>query len=109
ARIANVVDKLLVYPENMRRNLEKTKGMISSERVLLELVQKGLTREEAYKLVQRNAMKVWEDGADFREALLSDPDVSSRMTERELDNCLDMDHHLRFVDEIFKRAKLADD
>ena len=109
ARITNVVDKLLVYPENMRSNIEKTKGMISSERVLLELVQKGLTREEAYKLVQRNAMKVWEDGADFREALLSDTDVSSRMTERELDNCLDMDHHLRFVDEIFKRAKLTDD
>ncbi len=108
SRFANIIEKLLVYPENMRTNLEKTKGMLFSERVLLELIQKGLSREEAYKLVQRNAMKVWEDGADFRSALLSDGEITSRMTEREIDQCLDMDHHLRFVDEIFERAGLKD-
>ena len=106
ARFTGVVDKLLVYPDNMQRNLEKTRGMLFSERILLELVGKGLTREDAYKLVQRNAMKVWEQGADFRESLLSDPDVSSRITEQELENCFDMEHHLRFVDEIFERAGL---
>ncbi len=106
ARFTGVVDKLLVYPDTMRRNLEITKGMLFSERILLELIGKGLTREDAYKLVQRNAMKVWEQGIDFRDSLLSDPDVSSRITEQELDNCFDMEHHLRFVDEIFERAGL---
>ena len=109
ARFANIMEKLLVYPDNMRSNLEKTKGMFFSERILLELVQKGLTREEAYKLVQRNAMKVWEDGTDFREALLADSDVASRITEQELDRCLDLNHHLRFVDELFKRTGLTDE
>jgi len=106
-RLTGVVDKLLVYPENMKNNLQITKGMISSESILLELVQKGLTREEAYKLVQRNAMKVWEDGADFREALLKDPEVASRLTEQELESCFDLGHHLRFVDEIFQRADIT--
>ena len=108
ARMTDVIDKLLVYPDNMRKNLEKTKGMTSSEAILLELVGKGLTREEAYKLVQRNAMKVWEDGADFREALLSDTEISSRLTEEELESCFDLKHHLRFVDEIFQRAEITD-
>jgi adenylosuccinate lyase len=108
ARITGVIDKLLVYPDNMRANLEKTKGMISSEAILLELVEKGLTREEAYKLVQRNAMKVWEDRVEFREALLSDPEIASRLTEKELDSCFDLKHHLRFVDEIFQRAEITD-
>jgi adenylosuccinate lyase len=109
ARFTGIIDKLLVYPENMLKNLARTKGMIFSERILLELVGKGLTREEAYKLVQRSAMKVWEDGADFREALLSDGEIRSHLTEEELDNCLRLDHHLRFVDELFERAGLKDE
>jgi adenylosuccinate lyase len=108
ARFATIVKKLLVYPDTMRANLELTKGMISSERILLELVQKGLTREEAYTLVQRNAMRVWEDGTDFRDALLSDPEVASRLTQPELDRCLDLNHHLRFVDQLFERTGLID-
>ncbi len=108
ARFAGIVEKLLVYPDNMRRNLEKTKGMIFSERVLLELVEQGLTREDSYKIVQRNAMKVWEDGAEFRDALVSDPEVSSCIPEEKLDEIFDLGHHLRFVDEIFERAGLAD-
>jgi adenylosuccinate lyase len=107
ARLTGVIDKLLVYPENMRSNLERTKGMPSSQGVLLELVQKGLSREEAYEIVQRNAMKVWEDGADFREALLADPEVASRLTEQEIETCFDLKRHLKFVDEIFARTKLA--
>jgi adenylosuccinate lyase len=109
ARITGVIDKLLVYPENMQKNLEKTKGMSSSESVLLALVGKGLTREDAYKIVQRNAMKVWEDGVDFREMLLADPEISSRLTSDELSDCFDMKHHLRFVDEIFKRTEIIGD
>jgi adenylosuccinate lyase len=108
ARFANIVEKLLVYPDNMLSVLDKTKGMVFSEGILLKLVEKGLTREEAYRLVQRNAMKVWEDGADFRDALLSDPDIAAHITERELDGCFELDHHLRFVDEIFRRAGLTD-
>ncbi len=108
ARITGVIDKLIVYPENMKANLEKTKGMSSSEAILLNLVSKGLTREQAYELVQRNAMKVWEDGADFRETLLSDPEVASRLSEAELDDCFDIEHHLRFVDEIFQRLEISD-
>jgi len=107
ARLTGVIDKLIVYPENMRSNLERTKGMPSSQSVLLELVQKGLSREEAYKLVQRNAMKEWEDGADFREALLADPEVASRLTEQEIETCFDLKRHLKFVDEIFARTKLT--
>jgi adenylosuccinate lyase len=106
ARFTNIVQKLLVYPENMRANMEKTRGMFFSERVLLELVQKGLTREEAYHLVQRNAMKVWADGSDFREALSADAEVMSRLSKHELDECFDLQHHLRYVDEIFQRAGL---
>ncbi len=109
ARITGVIDKLLVYPENMLENLGKTRGMTFSEAVLLELVGKGLTREEAYAIVQRNAMKVWEGGADFRETLLADPELTSRLTEDELDGCFDLKHHLRFVDEIFQRAEITDD
>jgi len=106
ARFTGIIKKLLVYPDNMRANLEKTKGMFFSERILLELVGKGLTREEAYGLVQRNAMKVWAEGMDFRRALLADRDIMSRLSEQELDECFDLQHHLRFVDQIFQRAGL---
>jgi adenylosuccinate lyase len=108
-RFINIIEKLLVYPDNMKKNLGATKGMLFSESILLKLVMKGLTREEAYKLVQRNAMKVWEEGADFRETLLADSDITAQMTEEELDECLDIEHHLRFVDEIFQRAGLNDE
>jgi len=107
ARFTNIVDKLLVYPDTMRKNLEKTKGMMFSERILLELVKKGLTREQAYQLVQRNAMKVWENGVDFRDALLSDTDLLSHISAKEIDSCFDLGHHLRFVDEIFQRAGIT--
>lgn len=112
ARIAGVIDKLLVYPDNMLDNLGKTKGMTFSEAVLLELVGKGLTREEAYAIVQRNAMKVWEGGphpVNFREALLADSELASHLTADELESCFDLKHHLRFVDEIFQRAEIKGD
>jgi adenylosuccinate lyase len=107
-RFVSIVEKLLVYPENMMRNLDTTRGMLSSESILLRLVQKGLSREQAYQLVQRTAMKVWEGGAGFRETLLADADIASHLTDQEIDECLDVEHHLRFVDEIFQRIGLSD-
>ena len=88
--------------------MKLTKGLIFSQRVMLALIDKGLSRQKAYELVQRNAMKVWEAGADFRATLLSDPEVASRLSEAELDDCFDIEHHLRFVDEIFQRLEISD-
>ena len=76
ARLTGVIDKLLVYPDNMLKNLNKFRGLVHSQRVLLALTQAGVSREDAYRLVQRNAMKVWEQGADFLEELLADKEVT---------------------------------
>ena len=103
-RLAGVVEQLLVYPEAMRKNLEKLGGLVHSERVLLALVQKGLAREEAYKLVQRNAMKTWAEGGDFLQLLKADPQVIQKIRESELEALFDLNHHLRHVDTIFKRV-----
>lgn len=105
ARFAGVVDKLIVYPKNMKRNLEITKGLIFSEGVLLKLVGAGLTREEAYALVQSNAMKVWEGGdSDFMGLLLGDPEVVAHIGEKGIRGCFDLNHLLKSVDMIFDRV-----
>jgi adenylosuccinate lyase len=104
ARMADVVDKLLVYPENMKKNLEQLGGLVHSEDVLLALTKKGIAREEAYKLVQRNAMKVWTDKADFRASLESDPDVVKLLSAQEIAACFDPEHHMGRVDTIFARV-----
>jgi len=103
-RFANMIDGLRVYPERMRENLELTGGLYDAGRVLLALVGKGAARQEAYGFVQRNAMKVWEEKVDFRSALKRDPDVRARLSEAEVDACFDLAHHLRHVDEIFRRT-----
>ncbi len=102
-RLAGIIDKLLVYPEAMKRNLEMFGGLVHSERVLLALVQKGLAREAAYKLVQRNAMKAWAGEGDFLKLLNADPEVSQKLSKKELEASFDLNHHLRHVDAIFKR------
>ena len=104
ARLAGVVDTLVIYPENMRKNLERLGGIIHSERVLLALTQKGVSREDAYKAVQANAMKVWENGGDFGEALAGDPMVSKHLSEAELNALLDTAYHTKHVDTIFARV-----
>jgi adenylosuccinate lyase len=106
ARLTNVVDKLLVYPERMRKNLDRMGGLIHSQRVLLALTQAGLSREESYALVQRNAMKVWEsDGAlSLLELLKADGEVTSRLSNNELEALFDLDYHLQRVDAIFERV-----
>ena len=104
ARLTGVVDKLLVYPETMTRNLEKFRGLIHSQRVLLALTQAGVSREDAYRLVQRNAMKVWEEGRDFLAELLADKDVTAALPEAEIREKFDLGYHTKHVDTIFERV-----
>ena len=106
ARLAGVIDKLVVYPERMRRNLDRMGGLVHSQRVLLALTQAGVSREDAYRLVQRNAMRVWEsDGAlSLLDLLKADPEVSARLSPAELESRFDLDYHLKHVDTIFARV-----
>jgi adenylosuccinate lyase len=104
ARLAGVVDTLVIHPENMRKNLERLGGIVHSERVLLALTQKGVSREDAYKAVQGKAMKVWENGGDFGEALAGDSVVSKHLSEAELNELLDTAYHTKHVDTIFARV-----
>src|SRR4051812_20823719 len=103
-RLAGLIDKLLVYPANMQKNLDRLGGLVHSQRVLLALTQKGASREDAYKLVQRNAMPVWRGEGDFLQLLKQDPDVAQRLSEAELENLFDLGYHLRHVDTIFARV-----
>jgi adenylosuccinate lyase len=103
-RLADVIDKLVVYPETMRKNLDKLGGLIHSQRVLLALTQKGLSREEAYALVQRNAMPVWRGEGDFLTLLKADKDVHKALSAEELEALFDLDYHLKGVDGIFGRV-----
>ncbi|MEQ1942801.1 adenylosuccinate lyase [Mesorhizobium sp. VNQ89] len=103
-RLASVIEKLVIYPENMLRNLNKFRGLVHSQRVLLALTQAGVSREDAYRLVQRNAMKVWEQGADFLEELLGDPEVTAALSEAEIREKFDLGYHTKHVDTIFRRV-----
>jgi adenylosuccinate lyase len=102
--LTNIVDKLLVYPDRMKANLEASKGLIYSQAVLLALTKKGLTRERAYELVQRNAMKTRADAKTFKELLLEDADVMKALTKREVENLFDLEIHLRQVNSTFKKV-----
>ncbi len=104
ARLTNVVDKLLVYPENMQKNLDRLGGLVHSQRVLLALTQKGVSREDAYRLVQRNAMPVWRGEGDFLTLLKADPEVSKALTDAEIEEKFDLGYHLKHVDTIFARV-----
>jgi adenylosuccinate lyase len=106
ARLTGVIDKLVVYPERMQKNLDRMGGLVHSQRVLLALTQAGLSREESYSLVQRNAMKVWEsDGAlSLLDLLKGDPEVSRRLSAQQLDDLFDLAYHLKHVDTIFARV-----
>ncbi|MEM7171064.1 MAG: adenylosuccinate lyase [Pseudomonadota bacterium] len=103
-RMAGVVEKLLVYPDNMQRNLDQLGGLVHSQRVLLALTQAGLSREDSYGVVQRNAMKVWTEGADFLQLLLSDPEVTGRIDPAVLAQSFDLSYHTTSVDRIFERV-----
>jgi adenylosuccinate lyase len=112
ARLTGIIDKLVVYPANMQKNLERLGGLIHSQRVMLALTQKGMAREEAYAAVQRNAMGAWRGEADFFSSLVTDKDVRKHLNEAELKESFDLAHHFKHVDTIFERvfgkAELAD-
>jgi adenylosuccinate lyase len=104
ARLAGVIDKLVVYPENMKKNLDRLGGLVHSQRVLIALTQKGVAREEAYKLVQRNAMQVWEGKGDFLTLLKADKDVRAKLSDKEIETNFDLAYHFKHVDTIFQRV-----
>ena len=104
ARLAGVVDKMVVYPDAMQRNLEGLRGLIFSQRVLLALTQAGMSREDAYQAVQRNAMKVWEAGKSFLDELKADADVSKHMDAASLEGLFDLGYHTKHVDTVFDRV-----
>ncbi len=103
-RLTGVIEKLLVYPENMINNMNKFRGLIHSQRVLLALTQAGASREDSYRLVQRNAMKVWEQGKDFLEELLADKEVLEHLSEEQIRDKFNLDYHTKHVDTIFRRV-----
>ncbi len=103
-RLTGVIDKMLIYPDNMLANMNKFSGLVMSQRVLLALTQAGVSREDSYKLVQRNAMKVWEHGADFKTELLGDAEVLAALSPAEIEDKFDMGYHTKHVDTIFKRV-----
>jgi len=106
ARLSGVIDKLLVYPERMRKNLDRMGGLVHSQRVLLTLTQAGISREDAYRLVQRNAMKVWESDGELSllDLLKADPEVTAALSPAELEEKFDLGYHLKHVDTIFDRV-----
>ena len=103
-RLAGVIDKLVVYPDNMLANMNKFRGLVMSQRVLLALTQAGVSREDAYRLVQRNAMKVWEQGKDFKTELLADAEVTAALSKAEIEEKFDLGYHTKHVDTIFARV-----
>ncbi|MPZ56918.1 MAG: adenylosuccinate lyase [Rhizobiales bacterium] len=104
ARLASVVDKLVVYPDNMQKNIDRLGGLVHSQRVLIALTQKGMAREDAYAAVQRNAMKVWRGEGDFLALLKADPEVRAKLTDAEIEENFDLGYHLKHVDTVFQRV-----
>jgi adenylosuccinate lyase len=103
-RLTGLIDNLVIYPENMRKNLDRLGGLVHSQRVLLALTQKGVSREDAYRLVQRNAMRVWRGEGDFMTLLTQDPEVTAKLSAAEIESNFELNYHLRYVDQIFDRV-----
>ena len=104
SRLTQVIEKLVIYPDNMLANMNKFRGLVMSQRVLLALTQAGVSREDAYRLVQRNAMKVWEQGKDFKTELLGDEDVLAALSTEQITEKFDLNYHTKHVDKIFTRV-----
>ena len=105
--LTGVIKDLRVYPERMKRNMELTKGLLFSQRVLLALVEKGLDREQAYAIVQRNSHRTWDEDLDFRELIASDPEVTPHLPDEELRGLFEYSYYVRYVDDVFKRVGLS--
>ncbi|WP_163581744.1 adenylosuccinate lyase [Gracilibacillus saliphilus] len=106
-RFGNIVKNLTVFPENMKRNIDRTYGVIFSQRVLLSLIDQGMSREEAYDIVQPNAMQAWETATPFRQLIEQEDRINSTLSKEQLDDCFDYTYHLKNVDQIFKKIGLA--
>ena len=104
AKTTDLIDRLLVYPERMMKNLESTGGLVFSGQLLLDLVENGVMREDAYRLVQSNAMRAWREGLNFRELILNDPEITSRVSKNEIDYAFDIQRQLHNVDKIMQRV-----
>ncbi len=104
AKTTGLLDTLIVYPENMKKNLDLTRGLVFSGQLMLVLTQKGISREDAYTWTQRNAMKVWDEGGDYRELIELDADISSHLSTEEIARVFDLKHYLRNVGEVFDRV-----
>ena len=103
-RLNNVVENMVVYPDNMMKNLEKFNGLVFSQRVLLSLTQKNISREDSYLMVQRNSMKVWNDEGSFYELIKKDEEICSILSNDEIDDIFDLNYHLKHIEEIFQRV-----
>jgi adenylosuccinate lyase len=103
-RFSGVIEKLMVYPDNMKANMEKTHGLVFSQRLLLMLIDKGISRELAYDTVQPLAMEAWENHKPFRPLVEADETIKENLTPEEIDSAFDLDHHTQRVDEIFERV-----
>ena len=106
-RLATVMERLVIYPENMLKNLDRLGGLVHSQRVLLALTQKGMSREDAYAAVQRNAMKVWRGEGKFADFLEQDPDIQPHLGKSEINHLFDLAYHFKNVDRIFHRVFVA--
>jgi adenylosuccinate lyase len=104
AKTTSLLDTLIVYPERMLENLNQTRGLVFSGQLLLALTQKGVSREDAYVWAQRNAMQVWDAGGDFKDLILRDEDISSTLSDEEIEKVFNVRHYLRNVDAVFTRV-----
>jgi adenylosuccinate lyase len=104
AKTTDILERMLVYPERMQQNLDSTGGLVFSGQLLLDLVENGVMREDAYRIVQRNAMRAWQEGLNFRELVLSDPEITGKVPRQEIEYAFDLDRQLRNVDKIFRRV-----
>jgi adenylosuccinate lyase len=104
AKTASLLDGLVVFPDNMLKNLNATRGLVFSGQLLLALTQKGVSREDAYVWTQRNAMKVWDEGGEYRELVMRDPDITAKLSAEEIEKVFDVTHYLRNVEKVFKRV-----
>jgi adenylosuccinate lyase len=103
-KTAGLIEKMFVYPERMMRNLESTQGLVFSGQLLLDLVEEGVLREDAYRMVQRNAMRSWKDGTNFKELIFADPDIAGKVPRDKIERAFDLKRQLRNVDKIFERV-----
>jgi adenylosuccinate lyase len=108
ATFTRIMKGLQIFPKQMKRNIELTKGLIFSQRVMLALIDKGLTRQTAYELVQRNSTKAWQGNKNFLNLLKADPDIAAKLTTEELESLFDVNYYLRYVDDIFQRLGLTE-